>query len=269
MVSKEELNKRRVRASKNLIREEYGSRQRRRRDRMIRNVGGVFFAFVLLVPLAAGFFAATTGGSSSPAVDALPLVENPPSLVDEGFEGITINGPTPCPSTDGTQQRATSFDRPPPMCIDTTATFETILGTAAGDITINLDVDTAPEANNLFVSLARFGVYDGAPITPFDGVVIIGGIGDAGFEVAPVEPPADGEYPVGSFVMLSDLDGTMKGRLVLVTGEAGARVLAEDPTSPIVGHVTSGLDVAEGFAAQQLAEPAATQRIQTVTVTQG
>src|SRR5690606_14561987 len=69
--------------------------------------------------------------------------------------------PTPCPAADGSSERRTSFDAPPPMCIDPEKTYTAEMVTSMGDLTILLDPGLAPKTVNSFVFLSRYHYYDG------------------------------------------------------------------------------------------------------------
>lgn len=271
MVSQAELKKRRVKATKEQTRQEQVVDRRDRRRRLGVSAFILVLALALIAPLAAGLFASLDDDSST--IDTSTPVEldaTPPSLVDPGFEGASLTGPTPCPATDGTQQRVTSFEAAPVGCIDPVASYTVDLATVAGSVAIDLDVGSAPEATNLFVSLARYGVYEGARIqTEFDGLVVLGNFGDAGFSVPATEAPAGAAYPVGTIALLTELgSGAMTGQAVIVTSELGAELLASDGTSPVIGSVAGGMDVLAALA--QLADdnPGATYRIRSATVTE-
>src|SRR5690606_9876298 len=68
---------------------------------------------------------------------------------------------TPCPAVDGSSERRTSFDAPPPMCIDPEKTYTAEMVTSMGSLTILLDPALAPKTVNSFVFLARYHYYDG------------------------------------------------------------------------------------------------------------
>ncbi|MEM9203548.1 MAG: hypothetical protein AAGC53_18055, partial [Actinomycetota bacterium] len=106
MVSKAELKKRRVQATKAQARQEQVVERTDRRRRRWLTVGVVFLAVMLILPLAAGFFIDADSVETDAAdVQPLDLNSTPPSLVDPGFEGASLTGETPCPATDGTQSR--------------------------------------------------------------------------------------------------------------------------------------------------------------------
>ena len=122
----------------------------------------------------------------------------------------------------------TAFAQAPPRCLADNERIEIVLDTLGGPVDLAVDVALDPVAADLFVTLARYGVYDGAPITSFPGLVTIGGGGDAGFRLTGATAPRDGTYPVGSIVMLSDFDGALEGQVVIVTDAAGSAALATD-----------------------------------------
>ncbi|MEM8747603.1 MAG: hypothetical protein AAGF91_12945, partial [Actinomycetota bacterium] len=139
----------------------------------------------------------------------------------------------------------------PEGCIDPALAYSATLDTPLGEIAVDLDAAAAPLASNLFVSFSRYGVYENAEIFTFDEVdlIVVGAFGDAGFQVEPIEAPADGTYPVGSVVMLTELGGGMTGQVAIVADAAAAELLATDATSPIIGSVTSGLDIIAEYEA--------------------
>ncbi len=230
--------------------------------------GVVFLVLMLVLPMAAGLFAAFTGDDQQGEAIVVDdtTTTTPIGLVDPGFEGAVVIGPTPCPATDGTEPRATEFSEPPPICIDASETFDAEFVTLGGPIQFTVDATRSLEAANLFVTLARFGVYEGAPIYPFPGVVAMGGLGDAGFRVSGAEPPADGRYPVGSVVMLTDTDGAMEGQVMIVTDETGAAALEAAGQDPIIGSITGGLDALQLLRDLQADNEQVTYRVQSAEV---
>ena len=248
VVSKQELNKRRVSAERADRRRETVVVTKDRRKRLI--VGSMigFLAFALIAPLAAGLLVSNSDpGPTSEPIETLPVTTTPPSLIEPAFAGAALTGETPCPATDGSQERTTQFETAPPVCIDPAAAYDATLtlGDDLGAITISIDPGAAPAAANMFVTLANYGAYDTALVTPlFPGLTIIGGDGDAGFTIGATEPPADGIYPVGSVVMFTSIDGSLEGQIVLITSEEAAELLAENPVHPIVGEIVGELDPA-------------------------
>ena len=58
-------------------------------------------------------------------------------------------------------QKTTNSEQPPAMQIDQNKTYQAVLKTSEGDITIDLDAKRTPKTVNNFVSLARDGFYAG------------------------------------------------------------------------------------------------------------
>ncbi len=273
MVSQAELKKRRVKAGKQQIRQEQVVDRRDRRRRFWMSIFIVILALALIAPLAAGLFLdADDGEDTQPAQEPIQLTETaPPSLVDPEFAGASLTGETPCPATDGSQQRVTSFESAPAGCIDTAAAYSVELGTIAGPIDIDLDAAGEPVATDLFVSLARYGVYEGAPIfTEFPGVVVLGNFGDAGFNIVLDESPANATYPVGSIILLTELGtGAITGQAAIITSEEGAELVANDGgTSPIIGTITGGDDAIAELVRLGADNTATTYRLRGATVTE-
>lgn len=271
MPSQSELKKRRVKAGKEQIRQEVVIDRRDRRRRLI--VGGfvALLAFALIAPLAAGLLGTSSELSPEPVpeidlVDAADIPE--PTLVDPEFEGAALTGATPCPATDGSQERTTSFEEAPGLCIDPALAYTAAVELSAGTIEIELDAAAAPDATNLFHTFTNYGVYEGAPITLFEGIAVLGGFGSAGFDVAATEAPADGVYPIGSVVMLTEIGGGMNGQVVVVSNAAGAAAIETDGTSPIIGQVTDGLNLIDELIELQRENPTTQFRVRAATVTE-
>ncbi len=233
-------------------------------------VGGVvgFLAIAMIAPLGAGLLIRDSESDEVDTTPTIPLTTDPPTLVDDEYAGATLTGPTPCPTTDGTQERTTSFETAPPTCIEAGVTYATIIDAGpTGAFTVTIDPSLAPEAANLFVTFADYGVYDQAFVTPLaPGITVLGGEGDAGFSLTAAEPPADGEYDVGSVVMFTRIDGSIQGQFLVVTTEEGAAALEENPVHPIIGEITDGLDVAEALYDASLAAIATGLRLESVAV---
>ena len=70
--------------------------------------------------------------------------------------GAQITGKTACPKTDGTQERATSFENAPSMCIDAKKSYTATFDTSQGEIVVDLDTEKTPDTVNNFVVLSRY-----------------------------------------------------------------------------------------------------------------
>jgi cyclophilin family peptidyl-prolyl cis-trans isomerase len=100
----------------------------------------------------------TASGDSTTTTAALdgPATPAPPG------PGATVTGATPCPTEDS--ERTTSFEEPPPECIDPAKTYTATFVTNRGDIPVTLTPALTPGAVNNFVTLAEYGYYDGTAI---------------------------------------------------------------------------------------------------------
>lgn len=197
--------------------------------------------------------------------------------------GAAINGDTPCPAEDGSSERTTSFENPPPMCIDPTLAYTAVMATDFGDITMALDAVAAPETVNNFVVLARYGYYEGVPfhrILP--GFVIQGGdavgggdpeaptlgAGSPGY-VIDDELPEEGAYEVGSVAMANSGPNSNGSQFFIITGDDGTLL---PPLYSLFGEVTGGEDVVtllDEIGTPDAGVPTEVVRIQSVTITEG
>lgn len=66
-----------------------------------------------------------------------------------------------CPADDHTSPRTLTFEAAPPMCIDPSLTFVAVFDTSEGEVRVTLDTTNTPVTANNFITLARWGYYDG------------------------------------------------------------------------------------------------------------
>ena len=156
-------------------------------------------------------------------------------------DGAAITGETPCPPVDGSAERTSSFENPPPMCIDTEKTYTATVTTTKGEFTIELLDDKAPKTVNNFVVLSRYKFYEGVPFHRIDtGFVVQGGDpttqgdGDAGYEFED-ELPEAGEYEIGSVAMANSGPDTNGSQFFIVSGDRGVQL---PPNYSLFGKVT-------------------------------
>jgi cyclophilin family peptidyl-prolyl cis-trans isomerase len=193
----------------------------------------------------------------APAETTVPGTETTLDLAG----GRQITGETPCPKTDGTEERATLFENPPPLCIDVDKTYTATFTTNLGEFTVALDAKRAPETVNNFVVLARYGFYDTVTCHRIikDFVVQCGdpaGTGAGAFPgyTIPDELPEAGEYEEGSLAMANrSAPDTGGGQFFIITGPNGA---ALPPAYSLFGQVTEGYDPTVQ-AMEDAADPAA------------
>jgi cyclophilin family peptidyl-prolyl cis-trans isomerase len=197
---------------------------------------------------------------------------------DDGTsDGAGPTGTPECPPEDGADERTTQFDSAPEECIDPSATYEAVMTTSRGEITIELDPSMAPKTVNNFVFLARHRYFDGVEfhrIIP--GFVVQGGdavgnppgTGGPGYQFED-ELPTEGPpfYEVGSLAMANSGPDTNGSQFFIVTGDQGAQL---PPQYSRFGSVVDGMDVvaeieATGSGGGTPTEPTT---IESVTVTE-
>ncbi len=153
-----------------------------------------------------------------------------------------------CPAPDGSSPRRTSFDGPPPMCIDPAKPYTATMDTSLGEMVIHLDAAGAPSTVNNFVFLSRYHYYDGLNFHRIiDGFMCQGGCpegsgrGGPGYRFAD-ELPKPGRYEVGSVAMANAGPDTNGSQFFIVTGASGVGL---PPAYSLFGKVVKGLDVAD------------------------
>lgn len=107
-----------------------------------------------------------SAGATSSTSSTAPLDPSAPSTTAPALPpGASITGETPCPAADGSSERTTTFEQPPPNCIDPSKSYTAVFTTSAGVVRVALDTTTTPIATNNFVVLARYHYYDGTVVT--------------------------------------------------------------------------------------------------------
>ena len=151
-----------------------------------------------------------------------------------------------CPPADGTASRTTTFDAPPPMCIDVAKSYTAAFETSAGPFTAKLDPKSAPLAVNNFVFLARNHYYDGVAfhrIIP-DFVIQGGdatgkpaGTGGPGYEFKDELPASADVYQKGSLAMANSGPDTNGSQFFIVLQPGTLKAKYSH-----FGQVTEGFD---------------------------
>jgi peptidylprolyl isomerase len=155
-----------------------------------------------------------------------------------------------CPNPDGSSPRTTSFDGPPPMCIEPSKRYTATMSTSMGELVIALDPLKAPQTVNNFVFLSRYHFYDGVIFHRIiEGFVCQGGDpegtgrGGPGYRFDD-ELPKAGEYEVGSLAMANAGPNTNGSQFFLISGPNGVRL---PPQYALFGKVVKGLDVVDAM----------------------
>lgn len=175
---------------------------------------------------------------------------------------------TPCPTKapPASKVKKKTYSAAPKMTIDTSKKYLMTMVTSCGTITIELDPSTAPKTVNSLVFLTNQHFFDGQffhrtvqdfVIQGGDPFTIKGanqkqiGTGGPGYTTTDA-PPAGSTYPVGTVAMAkggNDPAGSSGSQFFIVTGENADAALAPGGTGQyaIVGHVSSGIDVAKNI----------------------
>ena len=156
-----------------------------------------------------------------------------------------------------------TFTDAPKQCIDPATSYSAVIETNKGSFTIALDTADSPGNVNNFVTLARYGYYDGTGCHRImaEFVVQCGRPGEdeqaPGYNV-PDELPAEGSYAEGVVAMANtgspDSGG---GQFFVITGDRGAALPA---SYTILGTVTEGYDTTVAALAA-LADPDASNGV--------
>lgn len=180
-----------------------------------------------------------------------------PAEVPPPEPGATLTGATPCPSADGSAERATTFAEAPPMCIDPTKAYAATFETNQGSFTVALDAATMPTTTNNFVVLARYGYYDDTSIFRIDTNIEVFQSGSPATNSASDPGPGytiDDEggpftYVEGDLVMARTQAPNSSGSQYFVATGPKVSALDNQGTYLKFGTVTEGLDVVKAIAA--------------------
>lgn len=195
--------------------------------------------------LVAALFGLAQLGSDGSSSDSTPT-ETPSTL-----PGRAVTGETPCPKTDGTEERATTFEKAPATCIDKTKKYTAVFDTTEGTIEVALDTENTPYTVNNFVVLSRYKFYDTSYIFRTDpNLDIIQGGGATNTDGPGYTILDEGNgytYSAGDLVMArGTAENSGGGQFFFVTGPK-ASVLDSQGTYVTFGKITKGLDVAKGI----------------------
>ena len=166
--------------------------------------------------------------------------------------GSTLIGDTPCPAATG-EQRVSTFEKAPPMCIDEKKSYTATMSTSEGDIVIELDTKNTPKTVNNFVVLSRYKYYDDSFIFRTDpGLDIIqgGGSNNTDNPGYTIEDEGSGyKYSEGQIAMARTGEpNSAGGQFFIITGP-NAAALDGQGTYVVFGQIAEGLDVAKAIIA--------------------
>jgi cyclophilin family peptidyl-prolyl cis-trans isomerase len=181
------------------------------------------------------------GPTTTADPNATTTTEGPTTTVAVAFE----YGTAPCPEPDGSSEVPETFEGPPMKCIDEEKGYVAAVATNKGELEITLDAAKAPGNVNNFVTLARYGYYDGTDCHRIikDFVVQCGRKnGDEsapGYTIAD-ELPGPDPYSEGVVAMANTGSPNSGGaQFFVITGDSGAGLPA---SYTVLGRVTKGYD---------------------------
>jgi len=155
------------------------------------------------------------------------------------------------------------FAGPPPMKIDTKATYRATMVTSCGTIVIELEAKRAPQTVNSFVFLAKHGYFDGQYFHRLDTSIDViqggdpSGTGSDGPGYAiPDELNGKLTYTPGTLAMANAGPNTGGSQFFIITGPEGTN-LDGNPNYTIFGKIVEGLDVAQQIQALPIVDPQA------------
>ena len=209
---------------------------------------------------------------TEPAADPAPE-ESEDVSQDAGAEPDPVSSTEPavpddCPAPDGTSGRRIDFDAPQPDCIDPQARYTAVFDTSEGEMRFELTAGLTPLTVNNFVTLARWGYYDGTLLFRTDPSIDIiqGGSPHTnspsdpgpGYTI-PDEPPfatdPDTGSPVGPYryepgqlVMARSAGFDSAGAQFFITTGPNAALLNSQGTYVVFGQTDqAGLEVAQSI----------------------
>jgi cyclophilin family peptidyl-prolyl cis-trans isomerase len=213
------------------------------RQKMRKNI--IRILVVLGIIVGVGGIIAVSGDDATDTNSTDTTITSDTAAASTNTSGRTITGETPCPATDGSEERAVSFEQAPPTCITEGAVYTAVVTTNKGEFAIVLDTEKAPLAVNNFVTLARYKYFDGTVChRAIPGFVVqcgdptASGSGDPGYSFAD-ELPQAGEYVIGSIAMANSGPNTNGSQFFIITGSEGAQL---PPNYTLFGQVSDGLE---------------------------
>jgi cyclophilin family peptidyl-prolyl cis-trans isomerase len=207
----------------------------------------------------------TTGGddTSTPAA-------GDESMGPDGNDGAGpfVYGEGECPGPEAAADPVIDFEAAPKLCIDPAKSYTAVFTTDQGTVKVQLDTTLTPGTTNNFVTLSRYGYYDGTALFRAEketGIIQGGsphtqdnsdpGPGYALFdEGGPFPPAPEGDvygpfrtYPAGTLAMARTPGPDSAGAQFFFVAR-NADYLGDQGSYVQFGKVTEGLDVLEKIA---------------------
>lgn len=191
-----------------------------------------------------------------------------------------VYGTGPCPPAEGVSAPVLTFADAPEQCIDPAATYLATFETSEGTVKVLMDTQRTPGTANNFVTLARYGYYDGTTIFRADPSIEIiqGGAPHTNSATDPgpgYTIPDEGTgftYLPGQLVMARTQEPNSAGAQFFFVAGTAASALDSAGTYVVFGEVTEGLEVVQSILAlsdgsgQLGGTPSRTVTIEKVTI---
>lgn len=178
-------------------------------------------------------------------------------------DGVFTYGTGECPPADGADEPVLEFDDAPRQCIDPEKSYTAVFETTEGTVEVALDTERTPGTTNNFVTLARYGYYDGTEIFRTDtSIEIIQGGSphtndntDPGPGYTIEDEGGTFTYQPGDLVMArSSAPDSASAQFFFVAGPAASSLDAQG-TYVTFGRITEGLDVVQAILALNEDDP--------------
>lgn len=214
---------------------------------------------IVVAVLAVAFLLSLRGGddesaSSSSDTSTVTTIDDGSGAPPPPGPGAEVTGETPCPPADGSAERTTSFENPPPDCLEAGVDYSAVFDTTEGEIRVDLDETAMPETVNNFMTLARYGYYDDTAIFRTDTTIDIvqGGAPTTNDAADPgpgysIGDEADGfTYEAGQLVMARTAEPDSSGAQFFFVGGPNASGLDAQGTFLVFGEADeAGLGVVQ------------------------
>jgi cyclophilin family peptidyl-prolyl cis-trans isomerase len=242
----------------------------RRRKLIMGGAFGVLGLIVVIVGLSL-FLSDDTTDSPSVSPSASPSTSAAPSAAPGTQTGTVTptaaneSGEVACgaEAPANAEKPKPQFAGPPPLKIDTEASYRATMVTSCGTIVIQLDAKRAPQTVNSFVFLARQGYFDGQYFHRLDTSIDViqggdpSGTGSDGPGYAiPDELNGKLTYTPGTLAMANAGPNTGGSQFFIITGPEGTN-LDGNPNYTIFGKIVEGLGVAQTIQALPIVDPQA------------
>ena len=222
------------------------ARQQRSRRRLLL-FGGLIVAFFAVV-----FVLSLLGDDDEDAADS--------TTTTAPVTSTTVESTTECPAADGSSPRTTTFETPPPTCIDPSKTYTATIQTSEGPITVDLDTENTPNTVNNFVVLSQYHYYDDTPVfrtDPSIGIIQAGGADAQSSPGYTIQDEGSGyTYAPGQLVMARTGDPNSAGAQFFLIGTDAASALDAQGTYVVFGTTDqAGIDVVNSILDLHEADP--------------